>query len=223
MQFPSINQKVWDLIIIGGGITGANVLWDATLRGLKVLLLEKNDYSSGTSQATSKLIHGGLRYLKNLEFGLVKESLLEKKYLATMAPFSLKVLPMMIPLYSLKEKLIMGAGMRLAEFLSFGKNSGVMDDCKILPFQSWSKNYTLIQEPNLKRKNLKGAYVYYDYANVNPDRLTCEFIFASKELGNSARNYTKVQKVTKEREGSLFKIIAERVKNFSLLSFFLNT
>ncbi len=77
---------VYDLLVIGGGITGAHVLWDSTLRGMKSILLEKNDYASGTSQATSKMIHGGLRYLKNFELGLVRESLRERAILARITP-----------------------------------------------------------------------------------------------------------------------------------------
>ena len=80
-RVPRIQQateEVFDLIVIGGGITGAGIALDASLRGLKTLLVEKNDFASGTSSKSTKLIHGGLRYLKQLEFGLVRETGLER-------------------------------------------------------------------------------------------------------------------------------------------------
>ena len=89
IPIQNLKENIYDVIIIGGGITGACILWDATLRGMKTLLVDKNDYASGTSQATSKLIHGGLRYLKNFEIGLVRESLRERRNLARISPHAL--------------------------------------------------------------------------------------------------------------------------------------
>jgi glycerol-3-phosphate dehydrogenase len=88
----------YDTLVIGGGITGACILWDATLRGISTLLVEKNDFASGTSQATSKLIHGGLRYLKNFELSLVRESLRERRNLAKISPHALRTLGFVVPL-----------------------------------------------------------------------------------------------------------------------------
>ena len=78
-DFEKLGQDTFDLLIIGGGITGATLAWDAALRGLKVALVDKGDFAVATTSATSKLIHGGLRYLKNGEVGLVRESLRERR------------------------------------------------------------------------------------------------------------------------------------------------
>jgi len=93
-------ENQYDVIVIGGGISGVSVAYEAATRGLKVALFEKDDFGQATSAATSKLIHGGLRYLKNLEFGLVRESLTERKVLENIAPNFVYPLPFMIPTYS---------------------------------------------------------------------------------------------------------------------------
>ncbi len=96
-RFSDIDSDtIYDVIVIGGGISGAFILWDSVIRGLNAVLLEQNDYASGTSCATSKLIHGGLRYLKNAEISLVRESLIERRILAYLTPHSIKPLGFMI-------------------------------------------------------------------------------------------------------------------------------
>ncbi|MCX7998082.1 MAG: glycerol-3-phosphate dehydrogenase/oxidase [Leptospiraceae bacterium] len=193
-------NTVYDVCIIGGGITGANILWDATLRGLKAVLFEKNDYASGTSQATSKMIHGGLRYLKNLEFGLVRESLRERHYLARISPHALRPLGYLLPVYSYKDKAVIKLGLTLYDILSFGKNFRISEDLKIPNHEFLSRKRTIIEDPNIPRDDLLGAFLYYDYQNINPERHTTEFIFSAKNRGALAFNYTEVIKVDKKDE-----------------------
>ncbi len=183
----------YDLIIIGGGITGATILWDATLRGMKAVLVERNDYASGTTQATSKLIHGGLRYLKNGEFGLVRESLRERRTLARIAPHALRPEGFLFPFYSGKSpgRMVMNTGLFLYDLLSFDRNRGIAEDLHLPPSRRLSRMEALAEEPGLLHEGLTGASVYYDYANVNPERLCAEFIFSSRQRGAAARNYTE--------------------------------
>ena len=96
--FAELDQQQFDLLVIGGGITGAGIARDAALRGLKVALLEKSDFGSGTSSKSSKLIHGGLRYLQHAEFGLVFEAVSERTLLLKLAPHLVKPLPFLFPL-----------------------------------------------------------------------------------------------------------------------------
>jgi glycerol-3-phosphate dehydrogenase len=110
IPIKDLKEKELDVLIIGGGITGACILWDATLRGMKCLLVDKNDYASGTSQATSKLIHGGLRYLKNFEIGLVRESLRERRNLARISPHALYTMGFQIPVYNAKDTVMTKLG-----------------------------------------------------------------------------------------------------------------
>src|ERR1700754_1629520 len=98
-SLKKISQEVFDLAIIGGGITGAGVARDAASRGMKVALIEADDFASGTSSRSSKLIHGGIRYLENFEFGLVFEALSERERLFSIAPHMVHPLRFQIPMY----------------------------------------------------------------------------------------------------------------------------
>lgn len=185
----------YDTLVIGGGITGACILWDATLRGISTLLVEKNDFASGTSQATSKLIHGGLRYLKNFELSLVRESLRERRNLAKISPHALRTLGFVVPLYSNAESLLLLAGMEMYDKLSYDRNSEISADLKIPKYRHWNKEETIYHFPQIPRDHLKGSFIYYDYANVNPERHTTEFIFSAMAKGAKAKNYTKAERI----------------------------
>src|SRR5438270_1762506 len=96
---PDISSTPFDVIVIGAGINGAGIARDAALRGLRVLLLDKGDIGGGTSSASTRLIHGGLRYLEHAEFGLVRESLRERETLFRIAPHLVRPLPILMPIY----------------------------------------------------------------------------------------------------------------------------
>ena len=172
-------DKIYDVLVIGGGISGAAIFWDSVLRGLDSVLVEKNDYASGTSQATSKLIHGGLRYLKNAEFTLVKESLDERRILAKLTPHSIKPLGFLIPVYDYKNKYVLQLGLTLYDLLSYDRNKDLSSDSMIPPHEFLNRERTISEDPNIPRANLLGSLLYYDYANINPERHTCDFIFSA--------------------------------------------
>lgn len=185
----------FDLIIIGGGITGAAVAYDAASRGLKVALLEKNDFGWATSAATSKLIHGGMRYLDNLEFGLVRESLRERRILENIAPNFVYPVPFLIPTYkSFKNnKWLIKIGMILYDLLSFDKK-WTWDRSKKIPLHStMSREKVLQEEPNVRPKGLTGATIYYDCQSIFPERLTLAFVKSAVKYGASVANYAKVE------------------------------
>lgn len=194
-------KNEYDIIIIGGGITGANVLWDATLRGYNCLLVEKNDYASGTSQATSKLIHGGLRYLKNFEFALVRESLSERRYLAKISPHAVRPMGFIIPIRSWLQRIQLFLGMELYNALSFDRNKEIDPDVQLPRYRWNSLGETIYKVLGLSRKSLKGSFQYYDYANPNPEKHTTEFILSAKEKGAHAFNYLSVSTLKKQNSG----------------------
>lgn len=194
-------KNEYDIIIIGGGITGANVLWDATLRGYNCLLVEKNDYASGTSQATSKLIHGGLRYLKNFEFALVRESLSERRYLAKISPHAVRPMGFIIPIRSWFQRIQLFLGMELYNALSFDRNKEIDADVQLPRYRWNSLGETIYKVLGLSRKSLKGSFQYYDYANPNPEKHTTEFILSAKEKGAHAFNYLSVTTLKKQNSG----------------------
>jgi glycerol-3-phosphate dehydrogenase len=114
-----MQREEFDLAVIGGGVTGAAIARDGALRGMKVALIEKSDFASGTSSKSSKMIHGGLRYLKQLDIGLVKESLSEREKLLHLAPHLVHAAPYLIPIYSgWKGRLELHLGLHGYDFLA---------------------------------------------------------------------------------------------------------
>src|SRR5918992_409597 len=141
----------FDVIIIGAGINGAGIARDAAMRGLKVLLLDKGDIASGTSSASTRLIHGGLRYLEHFEFGLVRESLRERETLLKIAPHLVRPLAITIPIYknSKRGPLTVRAGMIAYDLLSFDKS---------LPrHRMLSRAEAIRRAPALNPEGLRGA------------------------------------------------------------------
>lgn len=188
--------RQFDVVIIGGGITGAAVAYDAASRGLSVALLEKSDFGSATSSATSKLIHGGLRYLATMEFGLVRESLRERKALENIAPNFVYPVPFMFTTGTQRlsqRRWFVEIGMILYDILSFDKGF-TWDKSKQIPWHSNIPARRVLElEPNVKRKGLTGAAIYYDCLSLFPERLTLAFVKSAVKYGASVANYAKVE------------------------------
>lgn len=189
------NHPAYDLIVIGGGITGAAVAYEAASQGYSVALVDKGDFGAGTSSATSKLIHGGLRYLANLEFGLVRESLKERKTLENIAPNFVYPLAFIVPLHKtgLRKKAILEPGMIIYDLLSYDKGR-TWDKSKRLPLHRLlGREAALELEPIIHRDDLTGAILYYDCANFNPERLTLAFVKSAVKYGAHVANYARVE------------------------------
>ena len=190
-----INEH-FDVIVIGGGITGASVAYEAATRGLKVALLEKNDFSWATSAATSKMIHGGLRYLVNGEIMLVRESLRERRVLENIAPNFVYPWPMMMTHYKTplkNNKWVVKIGMLVYDALSYDKNF-TWDDCKKIPsHRTISKKEVMQNEPHVRSEGLTGASIFCDCISIFPERLTLAFIKSAVAHGAKVSNYSKVE------------------------------
>jgi glycerol-3-phosphate dehydrogenase len=186
----------FDLIVIGGGITGAAVAYDAASRGLSVAMIEKSDFGGATSSATSKLIHGGLRYLATMELRLVRESLRERKTMENIAPNFVYPMPTMITTNKLKitnRKWVIKVGMILYDILSFDKGR-TWDKSKRIPLhKTLSGEKVLALEPNVKKEGLTGASVYSDCISIFPERLTLAFIKSAIKYGAKVANYAAVE------------------------------
>ncbi|WAS93741.1 glycerol-3-phosphate dehydrogenase/oxidase [Nannocystis punicea] len=186
-------QRTYDLVILGGGITGACVARDAALRGLRVALVEKRDFCSATSAASSKLIHGGLRYLKNFEFGLVRESLRERRLWELHAPHLVYPLPMLLPIYagaanSLAE---MRVGLTLYDLLAWDRNR-LPDPAQRLPaHRGLRPAEVLATEPSLPAEGLKGGALLYDCQMFSPERLELEVLLSAAAAGAEVVNYAE--------------------------------
>ena len=176
----------YDIAVIGGGINGAGIARDAALRGLKVILLEKDDFGSGTSSWSSRLIHGGLRYLEYGEIPLVFESLHERRRLRALASHLVSELKLSIPIYadSRRSKFIIRLGMLAYDLLSLGKN---------LPaHRMLSARELMMEEPGLQEEGLQGGAQYFDAQVTFVERLVLENVIAAREAGAVVRNYCPV-------------------------------
>ena len=192
--------KDYDIVIIGGGITGAAVAYEAASRGLSVALVEKGDFGGATSAATSKMIHGGLRYLANGEFGVVRESLRERRIMENIAPNFVYPLPFLVPLYKgIKNvKRIMQIGMILYDLLSYDKGF-TWDKAKRLPsHRMLSVEDTLALEKVVNPDGLVGGIAFNDCENIIPERLTLAFIKSAVKHGADVSNYAKVEDFLRE-------------------------
>jgi glycerol-3-phosphate dehydrogenase len=199
-SIESHNGKLYDIIIIGGGITGAAVAYEAATRGLSVALVEKGDFGAATSSATSKLIHGGLRYLANFELGLVRESLKERRILENIAPNFVYPIPFIVPLYnnSKSNKWLLKPAMLIYDTLSYDKGF-TWDRTKRIPLHcSLSRRKTLEVEPVVKSENLTGGIIFYDCSSIIPERLTLAFIKSAAKFGADVSNYAKVEDFSRE-------------------------
>jgi glycerol-3-phosphate dehydrogenase len=185
-DFDSLVGETFDLIVVGGGIIGAGIARDAALRGLQALLLEKEDFAYGTTSRSSRLIHGGLRYLRRLEFRLVRQDLREREVLLGIAPHLVHILPFVIPITrgGLLHRLALALGMRLYDLLSFDKS---------LPsHQRLSRRQTLELEPGLELEGLVGSYLYYDCQAPFVERLCLENALSAAEHEALLMNHAKV-------------------------------
>lgn len=192
------SDTIFDLIVIGGGITGAGVLLDASSRGLKTILVEKADFASGTSSKSSKLVHGGLRYLQQKDFSLVYEALLERQHLLKNAPHLVSPLRFVIPLFGKSEKLIKALGRFYNAALWAYDLTGGIRIGKL--HKKISKSEALKFIPSLKEDNLHAAFLYWD-AQADDARLTITIIRTAVEIhGGVAINYCKVTSIKKMPE-----------------------
>jgi glycerol-3-phosphate dehydrogenase len=179
----------FDVVIIGGGINGAGIARDAALRGLTVLLLEQNDFGSGTSSWSSRLIHGGLRYLEYGEIPLVYESLRERRILQTTAKHLVRKLRINIPVYdhSRRGMLLLRVGMIAYDLLSLGKP---LPHHRVLNREEFLRN-----EPGVDPKGLRGGVQYFDAQVAFAERLVIENVIAAKNAGAEVCNYCPVMAI----------------------------
>ena len=193
----------WDMIIVGGGATGAGVAVDAATRGYSTLLLEQHDFGKGTSSRSTKLVHGGVRYLEQGNVSLVMEALKERGLLRQNAPHLVSELACVVPSYAWWEGPFYGIGLKLYELLAgkygFGKSQNI------------SKEETLQRLPNVNPDGLTGGVVYYD-GQFDDTRLLINLIATAAEQGATLLNYAKVTALNKGGNGLINGVTWENVE-----------
>ncbi|NIA13797.1 MAG: FAD-dependent oxidoreductase [Nitrospiraceae bacterium] len=193
-DLSAMTGKTYDVLIVGGGISGACIARDAALRGLSVGLVEKADFAGATSAASSKLIHGGLRYLQNLEIGLVRESLRERRIWSNTAAHLVDPLTFLMPTSTkerIRGRLKMAIGLTAYDWLAYDRNRLDDPDKEIPPHKHLTRAEAIEAEPGLETDDLSGAMVFYDYQMYSPERLALDCILSAVELGAEVANYAE--------------------------------
>jgi len=199
-KLAKLRTNKFDLVVIGGGITGAGVALDAASRGLDVLLVERNDFASGTSSKSTKLIHGGLRYLKNLEIGLVREVGQERAVVHEIAPHLVRPEKMLLPLIEGGSlgKLTTSMALWVYDFLADVEG----DDKRVM----LTKEETMDYEPLVRKDILTGGGFYAEY-RTDDARLTIENVKTAERHGATAMNYTEATDFVYDDKGIITAVV----------------
>ena len=184
-DLDQLASQTFDLLVVGGGIYGLTIAYDAAQRGLSVALVERDDFGSGASFNHLRTIHGGVRYLQMLDLARARESVRERRTMARIAPHAVRPLPFAVPLYRsiTKGKLAMRAGFVLDRFVAAGRNRGVAASHRLPAGRVTSRGNAVQRFPGLRRQGLTGAAVMYDYVTTEADRLTFSFALAAAQHG----------------------------------------
>jgi len=201
-------REPWDLIVVGGGATGVGVALDAASRGYAVLLLEQADFGKGTSSRSTKLVHGGVRYLEQGNIGLVMEALKERGLLRQNAPHLVKDLAFVVPNYDWWEAPFYGLGLKLYNLLSGKYGFG--------PSRVLSRERTLERLPTLATEGLRGGVVYYD-GQFDDARLLVNLAATAVEQGATLLNYAPVTALLRDSDDFVDGVVAHDRETGELL------
>src|SRR3954462_15788955 len=212
-----VADEVVDVLVIGGGVTGAGAALDAASRGLSVALLEARDFASGTSSRSSKLIHGGLRYLEQFAFPLVHEALQERSRLVrTIAPHLVSPLPFLLPLTEpVWQRAYFGAGVALYDVLGAAFTPGRETGGRAIPrHRHMSRKQTLAAFPGLRKDVVRGAIRYWD-AQVDDARHTLAVVRTAAGYGASVLSSARVVGLLRDGEGPTAPVTGVRVADLT--------
>lgn len=184
-----------DLLVVGAGVNGLAIAREAALRGWSTAVVDGEDLAAGTSSASSRLVHGGIRYLENMEFRLVRESLRERERLLRSAPHLVSPYPLLIPFYDHNRRpaWMLRVGMALYDLLSYDKTT---PRHRLLSAKDLERDY-----PGLEKRGLRGAALYFDAQAANAERLCIEQALDVVGLGGRLSTHTRVERLSETPEG----------------------
>ncbi|MCP4006527.1 MAG: glycerol-3-phosphate dehydrogenase/oxidase [bacterium] len=194
-RLEGLVSETFDLVVVGGGIFGLFVAWDAVLRGLSVALLEKNDFGHAASANCFKVVHGGVRYMQHLDVVRVRESSRERSAWLRIAPHQVSPLPFLMPTYGFwtRGRPILATGMKLYDALTADRNRDLPDPARHIPAtRVMSRNDALNAFPALDSRGLSGGVVFHDGQMRSPARLAICTLLAATAKGLQAANYAEV-------------------------------
>jgi glycerol-3-phosphate dehydrogenase len=196
----ALERESFDLVVVGGGITGAGVALDAASRGYSVALLEKSDYAAGTSSRSSKLIHGGLRYLQNFDLGLVREALLERSLLVKLAPHLVKPLPLLVASFEGKRPdRLTGVGLNMYDVMAWRRGRDEQEEWSPARHRIVDGAETVEMAPALAGREPSAAYLFYD-CQTDDVRLVLSVLGEAERFGAVIANRCEVTGLV-ERDG----------------------
>lgn len=193
-DLAALSASEFDILIVGAGAFGAAAAWDAALRGLKVAVIDQDDFGAGASAECFKMVHGGIRYLQHADVRRLRSSCAERSALLRIAPHLVNPLPIAIPTYGhgRQGKAFLTAGMWAYDLLTLGKNAGIQDPLRrISPTRQLSRSQTLDLFPELEQRSLTGAAVFEDGQMYNTARLVLAFVQSAVSRGAVAANHAE--------------------------------
>jgi glycerol-3-phosphate dehydrogenase len=197
-NLAALSHQTFDVLVMGGGMQGACIAWEATLRGLSVALVEQADFASGTSANSLKVIHGGLRYLQTADFRRMRQSIQARQTLMRIAPHLVHPMPVLVPTYGhgIKGKEALAIALKLNDVISGDRNIPLQDPQKHIPAgQMLSQQACLAELPDLPTEGLTGAARFHDAQVYNSEQLVLAFIQSAAQRGAQVANYTRIVKL----------------------------
>ncbi|MBR98551.1 MAG: FAD-dependent oxidoreductase, partial [Flavobacteriaceae bacterium] len=191
IEFLNSSKKPWDIVVIGGGASGLGTALDSANRGYKTLLIEKYDFSKGTSSRSTKLVHGGVRYLQNGDISLVIEALRERGIMRKNAPHLVKDLSFVIPSYDWWSSPFYGLGLKIYDMMAGSLGLG--------PSTTLNKEETLKLIPNVNQKDLRGGIIYHD-GQFDDSRMAISLAQSIEDQSGKVINYMPVTNIFKKND-----------------------
>src|SRR5688500_5073333 len=198
-----LGSEHFDLLVIGGGIHGLAAAYDAAGRGLRVALLERDDFGSGASFNHQRTVHGGLRALQRANLRRVREGIEERRTFARIAPHYIKPFPFITGIYGglTRGRLAMKAALRAYDALGRSRNAGVTQELHLPASRIESRTATMRLFPLVRQDGLKGGAVWYDYQMQQADRLTLAFAMGAEAAGAALANHLEIVALEREPDG----------------------
>lgn len=207
-NLEQLKTEQYDVLVIGGGIHGALIVWEAARNGYKSCLIEKSDFGSQTSANSLKVLHGGFRYIQHANIKRMRESIYSRKVFQQMAPHLVKNIPFLFPTagYNVKSRPALAVALFLNDIISADRNNNILQESKIPRGTTISRSKLERIIPNLESKSINGGAVWYETIALNTERLLFEFLLEANKDGAELANYVKAEeliiegnKVTKVR------------------------
>ena len=194
-------DELFDILVVGGGIHGAAIVREAADRGFKAALIEQGDFGQATSSNSQKIIHGGLRYLQQVDFKRMRQSITARRMFMQMAPHLVKPFPFLIPIYGhgLRGKEAMSIALAINDLLSWDRNRSVQPSNFLPRGKVISREKCLEILPHIDKRGLTGGAIWYDGLVANTERLTLEWILAAVERDAVVVNYVKAKTLIVEK------------------------